>query len=80
MNTKEIQVGDVIEEYNFTGSSDRATERTYDIISVTKTLAKSHSKRFKRTAEQWQTDEEYLVKHVDERKWSVLGYRLQKTE
>jgi len=80
MNTKEIQIGDVIEMFNCTGSSDRATERTYIIDRVTKTLAKSGEMRFNRVAEQWQKDGEYLVKHVDERRWSVNGHRLLKTE
>jgi RNase H-fold protein (predicted Holliday junction resolvase) len=77
MDTKEIQVGDVIEQFNCTGSSDRSTIQTYEIISVTKTLAKSRHKKFKRIAEQWKGDGDYSVTHVDERKWSVNAYRLQ---
>lgn len=61
--TKEIQVGDVIEEFNCTGSSDRVTTHSYTITDVTKTLAKSNGFRFKRTAEQWNVGCEYSVKH-----------------
>ena len=77
METREIQIGDVIEQFNGTGSSDRSTEKTYTIISVTKTLAKSQTKRFKRIAEKWRPDGDYSVTHLDERRWSVNSYRLQ---
>jgi len=77
MDTRELQIGDVVEQYNCTGSSDRATTRTYEIISVTKTLAKSTHHKFKRIAEKWTGGNTYSVTHVDERKWSVNAYRLQ---
>jgi hypothetical protein len=77
MNTREVQVGDVIEEYNLSGSSDRETLRTFQIISVTKTLAKSKNMRFSRIAEQWRDDSDYIVKYMEARRWSVYGYRLQ---
>lgn len=72
----DIQVGDIIEEYNCTGSSDRATEKEYEIISVTKTLAKTTYKRFKRSAENWNNNG-FSVKCIDDSKWSVRGYRIK---
>lgn len=78
--TKELEIGDIIEEFNCTGSSDRKTIRTYEIISVTKTLAKSHGERFKRTAELWNNNEQYHVSILDKNKWSVLAHRLQNKE
>lgn len=77
METRELQIGDVVEQYNSTGSSKRETTRTYEIISVTKTLAKSKFHKFKRVAEKWSGSDTYSVTHVDERKWSVNAYRLQ---
>jgi len=75
--TKELEIGDIIEEFNFTGSSNRATLKTYEIISVTKTLAKSSGHRFKRTAELWGSEESYSVTMLDKSKWAVTGHRLQ---
>lgn len=72
----ELQIGDVIEQYNSTGSSNRETTKTYNIIVVTKTLAKSDYRRFKRQTEMICGVE--CVNCVDDGRWSVNGYRLQK--
>ncbi len=77
METRELQIGDVVEQFNCTGTSDRSTTKTYEIISVTKTLAKSKFHKFKRIAEKWTNSDSYSVTHMDERKWSVNAYRLQ---
>lgn len=77
MKTKLLEIGDIVEQYNCTGSSVRSVINEYKIISVTKTLAKSESKRFKRVAEEWHDGHCYSVTHIDERKWSVLAYRLK---
>lgn len=73
----ELQVGDIIEEFNCTGSSNRETTKTYEIVEVTKTLAKSSNGfRFKRLTEKW--SDEIAVKKLEMNKWSVLAHRLQK--
>lgn len=72
----ELQIGDVIEQYNSTGSSNRETTKIYTIIAVTKTLAKSDYRRFKRQIENYSGAE--FVECLDDGKWSVNGYRLQK--
>jgi hypothetical protein len=51
MKDNKLEIGDIVEEFNCTGSSDRKTERTYIIDSVTKTIAKCRGFRFKRLTE-----------------------------
>ena len=70
-----LQIGDIIEEFNCTGSSDRKCIKTYEITSVTKTLAKTDGGwRFNRTAELW--GNEMSVRMLDRNKYSVLAHRL----
>ena len=78
MNNQHIlQVGDIIEEFNCTGSSNRECIKTYKITSVTKTLAKTDGGyRFNRNAELW--GNVISVKMLDRNKWSVLAHRLHK--
>jgi len=76
----ELQIGDVIEEFNYTGSSDRATLKTYIVESVTKTIAKSGQRRFKRIIENYTSNgiEYFPVRKLDNASGiSVLAHRLQ---
>ena len=77
MNKQHIlQIGDIIEEFHYTGSSDRKCVKTYEITSVTKTLAKADGgHRFNRIAELGNI--EWSVHMLDRNKYSVLAHRLQ---
>ena len=71
----EIQINDIIEQFNCAGSSDRATEKTFVIISVTKTTAKTTYHKFKRNTETQGTEERVFEFSSS---WGTKSFRLQK--